>query len=70
MDQYSTDFDNFGVVDKLRLRAFQRHQNDQNPLNIYPFHGPILISTRIHFSEVNVTTIKPSSATEAQVTRW
>ena len=29
--QYLTDFDDFGLVEELRFRAFQRHQNYQNP---------------------------------------
>ena len=43
MDQIFTDFDNFGIVEKLRLAAFQRHENRQIPLRFGPFHGPFFI---------------------------
>ncbi len=33
--QYPTDFDDFSVVEELRVRAFQRHQNHQNQLSNY-----------------------------------
>ena len=36
--QCLTDFDDFSVVDEPRVRAFQRHQNHQNPV-----HGHVLI---------------------------
>ena len=38
--QILTDFDDFGVVEELRFRAFQRHQNHQHPLRFAPLHGP------------------------------
>ena len=41
--QYLTDFDDFGVVEELRVRAFHRHQNNQNPLGIDPVQGLVLI---------------------------
>ena len=41
--QYLTDFDDFGVVEELGVRAFQRHQNHQNPLGIDPVQGHVLI---------------------------
>ena len=37
--QYLTDFGDFGVAEKLRSVAFQRHQNHQNPLGIDPVQG-------------------------------
>ena len=44
--QYVTDFDDCGAVEELRSRAFQRHQNRQNPLGIDPLQGPIMILSR------------------------
>ena len=41
--QYLTDFDDFGLVEELRVRTFQRHQNHQNPLGIDPVQGHVLI---------------------------
>lgn len=41
--QYLTDFDNFRVVEKLRIRAFERHQNHQNPLGIGSVQDHVLI---------------------------
>ena len=40
---YATGFDDFGVVEELRRRAFQRHQNYQNPLSTDPVEGHIMI---------------------------
>ena len=41
--QYLTDFDNFGLVEQLRVRAVHRHQNHQNSLSIDPIHDHVLI---------------------------
>ena len=41
--QYLTDFDDFSVVEELRVRAFQRHQNHQNPSGIDLVRGHVLI---------------------------
>ena len=41
--QYLTDFDDFGVVEEMRVRVFQRHQNHQNPLSIDTVQGLVLI---------------------------
>ena len=41
--QYLKDFDDFGVVEELRVRVFRRHQNRQNPLGIDPVHDHVLI---------------------------
>ena len=40
---YLMDFDELGVVGKLALSAFQRHQNYHQPSNIDAFRGNILI---------------------------
>ena len=39
--QYLTDFDEFGVVEKPWVSAFQRHQNHENPLGnrYWPLSG-------------------------------
>ena len=47
--QYLTDFDIFGVVEELRFKAFQRHQNHQNPFIFDPLHGPFLIRPKSIF---------------------
>ncbi len=40
MAQFATDFDDFGVVEKPWISAFQRRQNHQNPLELTTFiHG-------------------------------
>ena len=41
--QYTTDFNNFGVVGKPSISAFQRNQNHQNPLRFDLLHEPFLI---------------------------
>ena len=41
--QYLTDFDDFGLVEQLRVRAFDWHQNHQNPLGIDPVQDHVLI---------------------------
>ena len=45
--QYLTGFDDFGVVEKPRFRAFQRHQNHQNRLSNNPRLEP-------HYGILNV----------------
>ena len=45
--QILTDFDDFGVVEKPRISAFQRHQNHQKPGRIDPFHCTFLISSQV-----------------------
>ena len=40
---YLMDFDELGVVGKLALSAFQRHQNYHQPSNIDAFRGNIVI---------------------------
>ena len=40
---YLSDFDDFGVVGKLRPSAFQRHQARKNPVSIRLIHGHVLI---------------------------
>ena len=40
---YITDFDDFSVVEELRVRAFQQHQNHQNRLGTDPVQGLVLI---------------------------
>ena len=40
---YLMDFDELGVVGKLALSAFQRHQNYHQPSNINTFRGNIVI---------------------------
>ena len=41
--QYLSDLDDFGLVEELRVRAFQRHQNHQKPRGIDPVQGLVLI---------------------------
>ena len=43
MDLYCMDFDELGVVAKLALSAFQRHQNHHQPTNIDVFRGHVVI---------------------------
>ena len=40
------NFDEFSVVEKLTPKAFQRHQNHQNPLSIDPVQGHVMIWSR------------------------
>ena len=47
--QFVMDFDYFSVVEKLKFRAFQRHQNHQDPLNIAPFRAPVLVCPEFIF---------------------
>ena len=45
--QNFTDFDDFGVVEKLRISAFQRYQNYQKRLGIDPLQvdqNPFFVS--------------------------
>ena len=44
-----SDFDDFGVVEKLRSSAIQRHQNHQNPTNLRSIPGHVL--DFIHFGQ-------------------
>ncbi len=48
-DQILTDFDDFGVVEKLRIRAFQRYQKHKKRLGIDPLQGPLLIRPKCIF---------------------
>ena len=41
--QYLSDFDDFGVVEKPWVPAFQRHRNHQNPLSADPVQGHVMI---------------------------
>ena len=41
--QYLTDFDDFGLVEQLRVRAFHRRPNHQNPSGIDPVQDHVLI---------------------------
>ena len=50
--QYLSDLDDFSAVEKPSTSAFQRYQNNQNPIHIDPFRGHILISGHFHFSAV------------------
>ena len=43
MDFYWTDFENFGVVGKLRVSAFQRHKFQLSWSNINTFRDHVLI---------------------------
>ena len=49
MDQILTDFDDFGVVEKLWISAVQRRQNHQNPWRIDRLHDAFLISSQMNF---------------------
>ena len=42
-NQFLTDVDDFGVVEKPCVSAFQRHQNHRKPLKFAPVPAPFLI---------------------------
>ncbi len=48
-DQILMDFDDFGVVEKLRIMAFQRYQKRKKRLGIDPLQGPFLIRPKCIF---------------------
>ena len=50
---YLTDFDDFGAVGELRLRAFQRHQDYQNPVSIALAQGRFMMWLMWHKDSTN-----------------